>query len=71
MQFQTQFVLISLHFGQVLFQPNCGYPRWIALALLPQNIFMIALFTNFYINAYVKTKQNNEVKLNGISKKAQ
>ncbi|KAF5298126.1 hypothetical protein FQA39_LY02550 [Lamprigera yunnana] len=52
-----QFLLITLHLSQVLFQPNCNYPRWIVFVLIPQNVLMVILFTNFYIHEYVKKKE--------------
>ncbi|KAK4875912.1 hypothetical protein RN001_012334 [Aquatica leii] len=58
-----QFLWVSLHFMQILFQPNCKYPKWIVFAIMPQNILMVILFTNFYIHAYVKPKKvvNNKI----------
>ncbi|KAF5281628.1 hypothetical protein FQR65_LT02948 [Abscondita terminalis] len=53
-----QFLWIAVHFLFVLIQPNCKYPRWPALTLMPFNILLFALFTNFYIKAYVKPKRS-------------
>ncbi|XP_025158806.1 elongation of very long chain fatty acids protein AAEL008004 [Harpegnathos saltator] len=50
-----QFVIIAYHTSQLLWT-DCGYPRWIALVLLPQQVFMIVLFAEFYYNAYSKKK---------------
>ncbi|XP_041972279.1 elongation of very long chain fatty acids protein AAEL008004-like [Aricia agestis] len=53
----AQFVAILLHFSHVLFQPSCEYPKWVVVLLLPQNLFMTALFVDFYIKEYIKKKK--------------
>ncbi|KAI5695446.1 hypothetical protein M8J77_005241, partial [Diaphorina citri] len=47
-----QFLLNSIHSLQILFYPDCGYPKWLVLIIVPQNFFMFYLFYRFYINAY-------------------
>ncbi|KPJ05241.1 Elongation of very long chain fatty acids protein 7 [Papilio xuthus] len=55
-----QFLLLILHFGHILFEPSCGYPKWVSFLFLPHNIFILFLFTNFYINEYIyKNKKQN------------
>ncbi|XP_050683062.1 elongation of very long chain fatty acids protein 7-like [Leptidea sinapis] len=49
-----QFFHNVLHFGTIVFIPNCGYPNWIAGVFLPQNIFMLILFLDFYVKTYVR-----------------
>lgn len=51
----------------IVFKTDCEYPRWTAAVFLPQNLFMLALFTDFYIKTYVKkpkeklvSKKNSE-----------
>ncbi|KAJ8668549.1 hypothetical protein QAD02_010212 [Eretmocerus hayati] len=51
-----QFFLILVHFSQILFR-DCGYPRWPAYLFIPQNLFMIVLFGDFYYHAYIKKKK--------------
>lgn len=49
-----QFLLIICRFGALLFQPNCGFPQFTAAILIPQNLFMLILFGDFYRKAYLK-----------------
>ncbi|XP_046615289.1 elongation of very long chain fatty acids protein 1-like isoform X1 [Neodiprion virginianus] len=65
-----QFVIILFHFLQLMWVKDCGYPRWTALIFVPQNLFMIVLFGDFYYKTYVKkpaAKKHPEQ--NGVSKK--
>ncbi|EFA00084.1 Elongation of very long chain fatty acids protein 1-like Protein [Tribolium castaneum] len=39
-----------------LLNPECSYPKWILMSYLPACALMIYLFTDFYVNAYVKKK---------------
>lgn len=41
----------------LVFMPNCEYPRWVAAVFLPQNLFMLILFLDFYIKTYIKKPQ--------------
>lgn len=59
-----QFFLIICHFGALLFQPNCKYPRFTAVILIPQNLFMLFLFGDFYRKAYMKMKPDFPNKIN-------
>ncbi|XP_045454088.1 elongation of very long chain fatty acids protein AAEL008004-like [Melitaea cinxia] len=52
-----QFVLLTLHFGHVIFDPSCGYPKWVSFVFLPHNIFILILFTDFYLNEYIYKKK--------------
>lgn len=54
-QFQIQFFLITTHW-MVLYFMSCNYPKFVIIVLVPQNLFMFALFTDFYIKAYIKKK---------------
>ncbi|KAG7299706.1 hypothetical protein JYU34_016704 [Plutella xylostella] len=49
-----QFFLCVLHMTTIVFKPDCEYPRWISAVFLPQNLFMLILFIDFYIKAYIK-----------------
>lgn len=51
---QIQFFWCVVHMGIIVFKPDCEYPRWTAAVFLPQNLFMLILFIDFYIKAYVK-----------------
>ncbi|XP_011151304.2 elongation of very long chain fatty acids protein AAEL008004 [Harpegnathos saltator] len=55
-----QFFILAYHISQLLWT-DCGYPRWIALVLLPQYVFMLVLFVEFYYNAYSKKKPTSAV----------
>ncbi|XP_015607946.1 elongation of very long chain fatty acids protein AAEL008004 [Cephus cinctus] len=63
----TQFFLILIHFSQLIWIEDCGFPRWPAAIFIPQNLFMIVLFGDFYYKTYVK-KPVKKVELNGVSK---
>ncbi|XP_001599867.1 elongation of very long chain fatty acids protein AAEL008004 [Nasonia vitripennis] len=56
-----QFFLILVHFSQLLWTEDCGFPRWPAAIFIPQNIFMIVLFGDFYYQTYVKKKPQKKV----------
>ncbi|XP_047527338.1 elongation of very long chain fatty acids protein 1-like [Vanessa atalanta] len=49
-----QFFLCVVHMGSIAFMPNCEYPRWTAAVFLPQNLFILILFMDFYIKTYIK-----------------
>ncbi|XP_017777175.1 PREDICTED: elongation of very long chain fatty acids protein AAEL008004-like [Nicrophorus vespilloides] len=51
-----QFTFFSLIYGQILFRPDCQFPRWTQIVFLPQNAFMMMLFGDFYYKTYIKTK---------------
>ncbi|KAJ0173008.1 hypothetical protein K1T71_011184 [Dendrolimus kikuchii] len=51
-----QFLILILHFGHVLFEPSCEYPKWVSFAFLPHNIFILFLFSNFYFKEYILRK---------------
>lgn len=64
--FQIQFFLILVIYGQLLFKPTCGYPKLAVCGLIPQNLFMLILFGQFYYKSYIKPKKSAQ---NGIQKK--
>ncbi|XP_064071147.1 very long chain fatty acid elongase 7-like [Vanessa tameamea] len=49
-----QFFLCVVHMGSIAFMPDCEYPRWTAAIFLPQNLFILILFMDFYIKTYIK-----------------
>ncbi|CAB3220600.1 unnamed protein product [Arctia plantaginis] len=55
-----QFLLLILHFGHVLFEPSCEYPKWISFMFLPHNIFILFLFSDFYIKEYIRKKNKSK-----------
>ncbi|XP_012288732.1 elongation of very long chain fatty acids protein AAEL008004 [Orussus abietinus] len=64
-----QFIAILLHFSQLLWTENCGFPLWPAAVLIPQNLFMIILFADFYYKTYIK-KPKAQIERNGIAKES-
>lgn len=49
--------------GSLVFIPDCAYPRWTSAVFLPQNLFMLILFIDFYIKTYIrKPKQSVQSK---------
>lgn len=55
---QTQFILVSIHISQYYFMEKCDYqvPLWIHLIWI-YGIFFFLLFSNFWIQAYIKGKR--------------
>lgn len=51
------------HWLSLLFS-DCGFPKFTVAVMVPQNLFMLALFSDFYYKAYVK-KAKTEIKANG------
>ncbi|XP_034824363.1 very long chain fatty acid elongase 7-like [Maniola hyperantus] len=49
-----QFFLCIVHYGAICFKPDCEFPRWTAAVFLPQNIFMLVLFLDFYFKTYMR-----------------
>ncbi|CAH0728022.1 unnamed protein product, partial [Brenthis ino] len=54
-----QFFLCVVHIGSLVFIPDCAYPRWVVTVFLPQNLFMLVLFVDFYIKTYIKKPKEN------------
>lgn len=52
-----QFMILFLHHVALVMTPNCGYPKWVAGAFLPQNFFMMILFMDFYRKTYMKKEK--------------
>lgn len=66
----VQFFLILFHFSQLVWVKNCDFPRWPAAVMIPQNLFMIVLFGDFYYKTYVKKRPGKVVEQNGVSKQS-
>lgn len=52
----VQFLTFSLIYGRLLFN-DCEYPKLLSYFFVPQNFFMLLLFSNFYQKAYVEKKR--------------
>ena len=48
----AQFAVVFAHSLQLLFVPDCGYPREHAYALMALASFFMVLFAHFYVRAY-------------------
>ena len=65
-----QFLMILLHFAQLIWVEDCGFPRWPAAIFIPQNLFMIVLFGDFYYKAYINKTTKKVIDQNGIKKES-
>ncbi|CAH1372066.1 unnamed protein product [Tenebrio molitor] len=54
----VQHCLVFLSFLMPLLSQNCTYPKVLLMCYLPAVALMIYLFTDFYINAYIKNKKS-------------
>ncbi|XP_012524534.1 elongation of very long chain fatty acids protein [Monomorium pharaonis] len=67
----VQFFLITLHYLQLTWVEDCGFPLWPAYLMVPQNLFMMILFGDFYYKTYIKKKPAiktiTETKISDIS----
>ena len=68
----VQFFLIILHYAQLAWVEDCGFPFWPAYIMIPQNFFMIILFGDFYYKTYIKKRPvvrmiSKKTETNGIS----
>ncbi|CAH1637653.1 unnamed protein product [Spodoptera littoralis] len=53
-----QFTLLLFHFISLVTWPECNFPRQPAYLLIPQNLFMVILFSDFYYRSYIKSKKS-------------
>lgn len=66
----VQFFLILVHFSQLIWRKDCGYPLWPAAIFIPQNLFMIVLFGDFYYKTYIKkSKKKDQLSDNLVNSK--
>lgn len=49
-----------MHWLALLFHSDCGFPKWPVAVMIPQNLFMLALFGDFYYRAYVQKTKKRE-----------
>jgi len=57
----VQFVIVFLHTIQLFFN-GCNYPIIIAYAMCFNSVMFMTLFTNFYIQAYIKQRRLPKIK---------
>ncbi|XP_014247359.1 elongation of very long chain fatty acids protein 7-like [Cimex lectularius] len=55
-----QFILIFYHHVVTILDPNCSVPKLPILIYMTQVALMIVLFSQFYFQAYIKTKKLNK-----------
>lgn len=48
---------MALHWFALIMSPDCGYPKFIAFFMLPQNFFIFILFYDFYRKAYSRKSE--------------
>ncbi|XP_066599195.1 very long chain fatty acid elongase 7-like [Prorops nasuta] len=63
-----QFFLLMVHFGELVWVKDCDFPRWPAAVFIPQNLFMMVLFGDFYYKTYIAKPK---AKAQGASKSEQ
>ncbi|KAJ8732295.1 hypothetical protein PYW08_015025 [Mythimna loreyi] len=62
-----QFFWCVVHMAIIVFKPDCEFPRWTSAVFLPQNLFMLLLFIDFYIKTYIiKPKEKPKEEVNAI-----
>jgi len=64
-----QFVLILIHSAQLLFRNDCNYPIFLAYFIIVQAIIFFALFSEFYIKAYLSGSKKKHQKAKESDKK--
>ncbi|XP_031826919.1 very long chain fatty acid elongase 7 [Nomia melanderi] len=64
-----QFAMLLIHYVVLVFVEDCGFPKWTAAVLIPQNVFMMVLFGDFYYKTYIK-KKTPKVSQNGVGSEA-
>lgn len=57
-----QFIIVFLHNFQVLISPDCDYPRGLVYVMLFNSVMFLALFSNFYFQAYIKKRRLPNIK---------
>lgn len=49
-----------MHWLSLLVHADCGFPKWPVAVMVPQNLFMLALFGDFYYKSYVQKTKKDE-----------
>ncbi|KAK9738409.1 GNS1/SUR4 family [Popillia japonica] len=49
-----QFALVAISYSLVLIGEDCGYPKFICIFIIPQNLFMFYMFGDFYFKSYIR-----------------
>nr|XP_033335448.1 elongation of very long chain fatty acids protein AAEL008004-like [Megalopta genalis] len=64
-----QFFLLLVHDLTLAWQTDCHFPKWTVVVLIPQNVFMMVLFGDFYYKCYIR-KSQAKVSQNGVTAEA-
>ncbi|KAJ8932811.1 hypothetical protein NQ314_014515 [Rhamnusium bicolor] len=56
--FQIQFGLLIFIYGRLMLKPDCRYPKLVSFFFVPQNVFMLVLFGDFYRRTYLSKRKN-------------
>lgn len=59
----AQFVIIFVHTFQLVFQPDCNYPRWILVPYCGVAAYFLAMFSNFYRKSYLNRLSKSKADL--------
>lgn len=51
-----QFAILFIHFFRSAFADDCSFPKSLSFLVGLQNLFMLALFSDFYYKSYVKKR---------------
>ncbi|KAK2580403.1 hypothetical protein KPH14_006154 [Odynerus spinipes] len=65
-----QFWTILVHYSTAILTKDCAFPKWPLIIFIPQNFFMLILFSDFYYKTYIK-KSPSKVDQNGVSSKTE
>ncbi|XP_077295699.1 very long chain fatty acid elongase 7-like [Arctopsyche grandis] len=52
-----QFIIFIVYFTLPVLIPQCMYPNWACLLFVPQNVYMLVMFADFYMKTYLKKNQ--------------
>lgn len=69
---QIQFIVTGFHASVGLFVGNCNFPKYLIAIGIPQDIFMFALFWDFYKKSYLQKRKglpHAKLSENGVTNK--
>lgn len=53
--------MMALHWLFLCLSPDCGYPKFITIFMLPQNAFIFILFFDFYRKTYANKPEQTKI----------
>lgn len=54
---QLQFLCVGAHYTQSYLNDSCRFPNFLCYTLIPQNVFMSAMFIDFYVRTYWRKRR--------------